>query len=217
MSGPSRSRAQRAPLTRGRVLHAALELVERDGAGALSMRNLGDELGVEAMSIYHHVANREALVDGVGELLMADIDRPADDEDWQTACRRFAAQLRAVTLGHPEAFRLLGLRPLVSVAALTPIEGLLACLVGAGATPATALGLYRALASYARGYALAEVTGFTVDASTADARRPLRALPADAFPLLHGEVKAMSDLSPDAAFEIGLEAILAGAALDARP
>lgn len=179
------------------------------------MRHLGDELGVEAMSLYHHVANREALVDGVGELLMADIDRPAADEDWRTACRRFAAQLRAVTLGHPEAFRLIGLRPLQSVAALTPIEGLLACVVGAGATPAAALGLYRTLASYARGYALAEVTGFTVDASTADARRPLRALPAGEFPLLRGQVKALSDLRPDDAFDAGLEAILAGTVLSA--
>ncbi|QEC48199.1 TetR family transcriptional regulator [Baekduia soli] len=204
------TRTRRAGLTRERILRAALALVEREGAEALTMRRLGDELGVEAMSLYNHVPNREAVLDGLGELLMARIEIPEPGSDWTDACRAFAGQLRTLTLHHPQAFRLIGLRPLASPAALRPVERLLQCLVSAGSTPAAALGVYRSVASYARGYALAEVTGFTVDASTAAARRPLRALAAEEFPVLRRSVKELSALTPDQAFASGLEALLAG-------
>ncbi|QEC48267.1 TetR family transcriptional regulator [Baekduia soli] len=131
------ARTRRDGLTRERILHAALALVEREGAEALTMRRLGDELGVEAMSLYHHVPNREAVLDGLGELLMTRIEIPEPGSDWSDACRAFAAQLRALTLDHPQAFRLIGLRPLASPAALAPVERLLQCLVAAGAGPAT--------------------------------------------------------------------------------
>lgn len=206
-TGPGRPRYPR--LTRARVIQGALELVERDGAEALTMRRLGDELGVHAMSLYNHVANRDAVLDGIGELLMSEIDL-SPDRGWQTVCRQFAAQLRAITLAHPNAFQLIGLRPLAGPAALAPVERLLEVLVADGASPELALGIYRAIASYARGYALAEVAGFTVDASTATARRRLQDLDADEFPILRGQRRELSALEADDGFACGLDAMLTG-------
>jgi len=68
---PKRTRADRAGLSREQVLDAALDLVDRDGVGALSMRRLGAELGVEAMTLYHYLPNKDALLDGIVERVMA--------------------------------------------------------------------------------------------------------------------------------------------------
>jgi AcrR family transcriptional regulator len=191
-----------------------VQLVERDGAGALTMRALGRELGVEAMSLYNHVPGRDELLEGLGELLMAELHL-APSTDWQATCREFAAHLRAVALAHPATFSLIGLRPLRSATALAPVEQLLGNLVAAGATPDAALTMYRALASYARGYALAEVTGFTVDASTPAGRRPLRALPRGQFPILRDRLKELAVVRSEPAFVAGLDALLAGFATGA--
>ena len=82
-------------------------------------------------------------------------------------------------------------------------------LVAAGSR-GTALGIYRAIVSYARGYALAEATGFTVDAAHPAGRRRLRALPKDAFPVLAGRAKELAELDADAGYELGLNALLSG-------
>jgi len=203
-------RGRRANLSRARVLEAAIMLVERDGGDALTMRHLGDELGVEAMSIYNHVPSRDALLDGIGELLMGRLTGPPAGTPWRDACRDFAHELRSIALEAPQAFRLIGLRPMRSAAALAPIERLLQCLVGAGAEPANALAIYRALASYARGYALAEATGFTIDASTPTGLVPLRTLRTGEFPILRGRASELAALAPDDGFELGLQALLDG-------
>lgn len=185
-------------------------LVERDGADALTMRRLGHELGVEAMSIYNHVPSRDALLDGISDLLMTRVTGPHAGTPWRRACRDFAIELRSIAVEAPQAFQLIGLRPLCTAAALAPIERLLECLVEAGAQPARALAIYRALASYARGYALAEATGFTIDASTPNGLVPLRTLRTDAFPILRGRAAELAALAPDDGFDLGLEALLDG-------
>ncbi len=204
---------RRAGLTRTVVLDAAVGLVDREGAEALSMRRLGATLGVEAMALYHWVPNREALLDGIGEVLMAGVEgAPGDRAGCRDACRAFARSLRAVALAHPQSFRLVGLRPLRTAVALAPVERLLAALVADGASPVAALAAYRSVASFARGYALAEVIGFTVDAATPAGRAPLRALPAAEFPVLGGRVDELAGLGPDAGFTTGLDALLDGLA-----
>lgn len=202
--------SSREPLSRARVVDAALTLVERDGAAALSMRHLGDELGYEAMALYHHVPGREALLDALSEHLMAQIAPPRPQTGWRRALAAFAAELRAVTVRHPETFRLIGMRPMTSAPVLSPVEALLGVLVEAGAPPRDALAIYRSVASFARGYALGEVNGFTVDAGTPAARRVLRALPREDFTILRGEVGALAALTPDEGFALGLDALLDG-------
>lgn len=198
------------PLNRDLILDRAVALIEREGPGALSMRRLGSALGVEGMAIYHHFANREELLSAIGDRLLGPLHELELGDDWREACRRFATALRDVALAQPATFALLGLQPLDSPSSLRPVERLLGVLVAAGFSPAAALGIYRATVSYARGYALAESTGFTVDAARPAGRRRLAALPRAEFPILAGRARELTALDPGSAYELGLRGLLAG-------
>jgi AcrR family transcriptional regulator len=198
------------PLTRDLILDHAIELIEKEGPGALSMRRLGSSLGVEGMAIYHHFKNRDRLLDAIGDRLLTPLHELTLSPDWREACRQFATTLRNLAVGWPATFQLLGLQPFDTPASLQPVERLLRVLLDSGFDPAHALGIYRATVSYARGYALAEATGFTVDAAHASGRETLATLPADEFPVLAGQVSEMSGLNADAGFELGLQALVSG-------
>jgi AcrR family transcriptional regulator len=198
------------PLSRQRIVCTAIELLERDGAAALTMRRLGAELDVEAMSLYHHVANRDDLLAAIGAELLRPLDVLALDDGWQDACRAFATTLRRIATTSPTTFGLYGLQPFEGADALRAVERMLAALMAGGFDAPGALAVYRAVASYARGYALAEVTGFTVDAAAAPTRERLAALPADDFPILAGRIDELATLDSDRAFALGLEALIAG-------
>ena len=190
----------------------AIALIEREGPEALSMRRLGARLGVEGMALYHHFTGRDDLLGAIADELLAPLDELEPTEDWREACRRFATALRGVAVQRPATFRLIGLQPFDSASALRPVEQLLECLVGGGFSPANALAIYRAIVSYARGYALAEATGFTVDATLAAGRRRLRALQVDEFPILAGRAEELATLDADHAYLLGLDAMLRGLA-----
>lgn len=200
------------PLNRDLILDGAEYLIEHHGAEALSMRRLGSQLGVEGMAIYHHFANRDALLDELGDRLLAPLQQLELSDDWREACRRFATALREVAVARPATFKLLGLRPLDSPASLRPVERLLRVLVRHRFEPQHALAVYRATVSYARGYALAEATGFTVDAVRLEGRRRLAELSAEQFPILAGRAHELGTLHPDDAFHLGLDAMLRGLA-----
>jgi AcrR family transcriptional regulator len=185
-------------------------LIEREGPGALSMRRLGATLGVEAMAIYHHFDGRDELLSAIGDRLMEPLNELELGDDWRKACRRFATALRDVAGAQPATFALLGLQPFDTPFSLGPVERLLGVLVAQGFTAAAALAIYRATVSYARGYALAEATGFTVDAARPASRRRLAALPRAEFPILAGRAKELAELDADAAYELGLHALLTG-------
>lgn len=209
----ARSRQRRpGPLNRDAILDSAVALIERDGPHALTMRRLGGRLGVEAMAIYHHFAGRDDLLAAIGDRLLEPLQYLDLGEDWRDACRRFARALRDLAVARPSTFRLLGLEPFDTPTSLRPVERLLSVLVNQGFSPADALAVYRATVSYARGYALAEVTGFTVDAAHPEGRRRLAALPRGEFPILAGQVRELAGLHPDAAFELGLGALVTGLA-----
>jgi AcrR family transcriptional regulator len=93
----------RTPLNRDRVLRAAVELADREGIEAFSMRRLGQELGVEAMSLYNHVAKKEDVLDGMVDLIVGEIDPAADGSDWKAAARNRILSARTVMLRHPWA------------------------------------------------------------------------------------------------------------------
>lgn len=94
---------RRTPLNRVRVLQAAVDLADREGIDALSMRRLGGELGVEAMSLYNHVAGKEDILDGMVDLIIGEIDPAPDDGDWKHALRSRILSARRVMLRHPWA------------------------------------------------------------------------------------------------------------------
>jgi AcrR family transcriptional regulator len=208
---PAGRKPQR-PLNRDLILAGAVALIEQHGPDALSMRRLGSRLGVEAMAIYHHFENRDELLSAIGDRLLAPLQDLELGSEWREACRRFATALRDVAVTQPATFALLGLQPLDTPASLRPVERLLSALVAQGFSPGHALAIYRATVSYARGYALAEATGFTVDAARPAGRRRLAALPADEFPILAGRAQELAELPADAAYELGLSALIAGLA-----
>jgi TetR/AcrR family tetracycline transcriptional repressor len=205
-------RQNQRPLNRALILDGAIELIEREGPGALSMRRLGSRLGVEGMAIYHHFASRDELLSAIGDRLLEPLHALQLGEDWREACRRFATTLRDIAVARPATFQLLGLQPLDTRASLRPVERLVGVLVAQGFSPSEALGIYRATVSYARGYALAEATGFTVDAARAAGRRRLAALPPADFPMLAGRARELAQLGADGAYRLGLEALLRGLA-----
>ena len=94
---------RRVPLNRERVLRAAVELADREGIEALSMRRLGQELGVEAMSLYNHVGGKEDLLDGMVDVILEEIEPAADDDDWKTAVRNRILSARRAMVRHPWA------------------------------------------------------------------------------------------------------------------
>jgi AcrR family transcriptional regulator len=126
------SAERRAPLSRRRVIGVAVDLADRDGIEALSMRKLGQELGVDAMAIYRHVRSKDDLLDGmVGHVVGAIEPSPADLE-WKDALREQAMAARSTMLRHPWARRVLEERGTGRPAAIAQIERVLAILLGAG-------------------------------------------------------------------------------------
>ncbi|HTX13568.1 MAG TPA: TetR/AcrR family transcriptional regulator C-terminal domain-containing protein [Solirubrobacteraceae bacterium] len=210
VSDAAANRRSQRRLTRDLILDRAVALIEAEGPGALSMRRLGSALGVEGMAIYHHFEGRDELLSAIGDRLLEPLHQLELGEDWREACRRFALALRGLAVAHPATFQLLGLQPFDTPSALRPVERLLAVLIARGFDPAAALTIYRATVSYARGYALAEATGFTVDAALPAGRRRLAALPRRDFPILRGRAQELRGLGADEAYELGLEALLRG-------
>src|SRR3954463_12450080 len=107
----------RRPLTRARILRAALKEIDRDGLDALSMRKLGAALGVEGMALYRHVGSKEKLLEGVTELLLEELEVPAaGSASWTDAWYAIARSYRQIARGHRGAFPLLALSPLTTAA-----------------------------------------------------------------------------------------------------
>src|SRR5262245_62122179 len=125
----------RIPLSRRRVLRAAVGLADRDGIDSLTMRRLAQEVGVEAMSLYHHVANKEAVLDGVVEVILEEImaavdevEAPPPDEDWQAALRARILAAREVFLRHRWAPQVLETRTTTSPVVIAYIDQVVAVL-----------------------------------------------------------------------------------------
>jgi AcrR family transcriptional regulator len=123
---------RRAPLTRERVLRAAVDLADRGGVEALSMRKLGQELSVDAMALYRHVRNKDDLLDGLVEVIVEQIEGPFSAEDWKAAIREQAMAARHVMLRHPWARQVLEERGTGGPATLAYIESVLATLHDGG-------------------------------------------------------------------------------------
>jgi AcrR family transcriptional regulator len=123
---------RRAPLTRDRVLRTAIELADRDGIEALSMRRLGQELGVDAMALYRHIQNKDDLLDGIVEMIVGQIERAGPNAEWKTALREQAMAARRVMLRHPWARRVLEERATGGPTFLAYIESVLATLLDGG-------------------------------------------------------------------------------------
>jgi TetR/AcrR family tetracycline transcriptional repressor len=200
--------AERRPLSRRRILEAAVRFVDREGLEALSMRKLGSELGVEAMSLYNHVPNKGALLDGMVEVLLGELEVPPEDEGWERRVREAYRAFRRLAHEHPNVFPLLITRPPDTMDGVWLVEEFLKTLRGAGFGPETALYAFRTLSSYASGYAMAEIRGFAME--PAGTRLGAVALSEDDFPHIHELDASLREVDHDAEFEFGLDLILTG-------
>jgi AcrR family transcriptional regulator len=150
-------RRRRAPLTRERVLRAALAIADKGGLEALSMRNVGRRLGVEAMSLYNHVANKEDLVDGLIDIVFGEIDVPVPGEmEWTTAMRRRAISVREALSRHPWAIGLMEGRLNPGAATLRNHDAVMGCLREGGFPFRAAVHAYSVMDAYIYGFALQE-------------------------------------------------------------
>ncbi len=151
-------RAARAPLSRQQVLRAALDYVDQHGLEALSMHKLGAELGVKAMSLYKHVADKDDILDGIVELLWDEIPTEPAAGDWREAIRQLAAALRDLVHRHPHAATLLYSRQEIRERPLRLAHGALRLMRKDGVPEECAVALLRTVFPYGIGYALAELS-----------------------------------------------------------
>ena len=148
---------KREPLSRARALSTALALADAQGLGGVTMRRLAQELGIEAMSLYHHVANKEDILDGMVDMVFAEIDLPADGTDWKTAMRERAQSARAAMLRHPWAISLMESRSSPGPSTLRHHDAVLGSCRAAGFSVAMAAHAFSLIDSYIYGFVLQEV------------------------------------------------------------
>jgi AcrR family transcriptional regulator len=201
------------PLSRERVLLAALRLADAEGLEALSMRNLAQELGVKAMSLYNHVKNKDDLIDGIVDIVVGEIEVPDFKLDWKTAMRRRAISAHEVLLRHPWATMPIVSRINIGPAMLRYVDATLGCLHEAGFSLEMADHIWNAMDSHIYGFTLQELN-FPVEVENYSeaAQEGLPLIPAEQYPymndLTHEVIERRYDGLHD--FEFGLDLILNG-------
>jgi len=205
--------ARRTPLSRDQVLRAAVALADEGGIGALSMRKLGQTLGVEAMSLYNHVASKSDLLDGMIDVVFSEIGLPPGHDGWKPAMRQRAISAREVLGRHRWAIGLMESRRTPGPATLRHHDAVLGCLRAAGFSVEMTAHAYSLLDSYIYGFALQEASlPFGTAEETAQVTREIAGqMPADQYPHL-AEMATAHVLQPGYQygneFETGLDLIL---------
>ena len=160
----------RTPLSRERVLRAAIGVADQVGLESLTMRRLGTHLGVEAMSLYKHVANKDDLLDGMVDLVVSEIDLPAAEADWKTAMRMRALSARQILTRHPWAIGMMEARATMGPAALRYADAVIGSLRAGGFSVAMAAHAFVVLDSFIYGFVVQEM-GMPIDSTEQPARR----------------------------------------------
>ena len=205
---------QRPPLTRDRILHAALELADQGGIESLTMRKLGETLGFEAMSLYNHVANKDDLLDGLLDLVLAESEPPSPAGDWDAAIRASAISVHEALRRHPWACRLVMSPGHMRPARLRYMESLLSRLREAGFSADATYSAYHVLDGFIFGFSLWETSHtYTAEEMAGFQEKFAQTITADAYPYLHEHGQQHSSEGPHndvRAFELGLELIVDG-------
>ena len=210
-----RPRAGEEPLTRGRILRAALSLVDEAGMEALSMRRLAKELGVDPMAIYHHVPNKRALLSAlIGEVFsgMRVPEEAGDPVDWRERVRAWARAFRDVARTHPKLVPQLASYPEAAAeATLESTEELYAAFEAAGMPPREIVAAVGVVVDYLIGFALAEASGAVGEP---DEQREMIAMldarPQGELPAMRRTFETLTDEDLGTDFEFGLDVVLAG-------
>ena len=207
-----RDTPQRRPLNRERVIGAAVALADRDGLDALTMRQLGSELGVEAMSLYKHVANKDEILDAMVDSVISEIALPTEDAGWKDAMRDRATSARKVFTQHPWALGLMESRRPEGPAVLQYLDRILGSLRSAGFSIDDSVHAFFLLDTFVYGHVIQELTLSSESESEDGGFDPemVASIPADVFPHLSEMMKhaAEHEFSVDEEFEFGLDLFL---------
>jgi AcrR family transcriptional regulator len=195
----------RVKLSRQAILERALALADAEGLRAVTMRRLGAELGVEAMSLYHHVPSKEALLDGLVELMLEEARVVPPRPDWRDHLKAHAYALRAAGHAHPRVMQLFATRVVQAPAWAGAVEDTLAVLLAAGFEPAEAVHMYRLHATFVTGYVLWELR----QADAPGLATYLDQLDPVAYPATHSLAGTLEATDPDEEFALGVEVLLA--------
>jgi AcrR family transcriptional regulator len=205
-------------ITREAVLAAALEIIDREGADALSMRRLARALDRDPTIVYRHAPGKAVVLDGVAETVLAQLEVDSADPDWAGQLRAVARRYRQLALAHPHLVPLLVTRPLATPlglrppGTLRPLEDILALLTRAGFSGSDALHIYRALFGFLHGHVLNELQELVAHPDETDdlLRLGLHRLPISDFPLLRGLAPVLARYDGAAELERGLDLLLTG-------
>jgi TetR/AcrR family tetracycline transcriptional repressor len=215
--GAGRPRSGEELLTREGILGAGLRIVDEEGLDALSMRRLAGELGVNPMSIYHHLPGKDAVVSGLVEVVFSQIRMPPSEGlPWQERVRAYAHAHRGVVLSHPNlALRIVSDAAAVSEAVLVGSDPLYEALEEAGLFPAMIVRAADSLVDFVHGFSLGEASSPTGEFDIgSELLSRIEAQPAERVPVLRrvfgalGEEGARYDF--DAGFEAGLDILVKG-------
>jgi Tetracyclin repressor-like, C-terminal domain/Bacterial regulatory proteins, tetR family len=205
--------APQIPLSRERILITAIHLADKSGLESLSMRKIAQELGVQAMSLYNHVANKDDLLDGIIDIVIGEIEVPNLGVDWQTAMRRRANSAHEVLLRHPWATTPIVSRINIGPAMLRYIDATLGCLCEAGFSFEMVDRAWNAIDSHIYGFTLQELN-FPIKTTeyAKAAQEYIPNIPADKYPYMNRLTYYIIDGYYDGIvdFNFGLELILDG-------
>jgi len=201
----------RVPLSRERILNAALALADEGGAEAVSMRRVGQLLGVEAMSLYKHVSDKEAILDGIADLVMDEVEVPSPDLDWRMSVRRSAISAHEALRRHPWAGPVLESRLNPGPARLRYLDAVVGVLRSAGFDTATVARAFMAIDSHTYGFTMQE---FALPFEAASLQGVAEEMAARVFADGYPNLAAMAELAMSGAqlldFEFGLDLLLDG-------
>jgi AcrR family transcriptional regulator len=206
---------QRERLTRDRVIEAALHLMDTEGLEAVSMRRVGRELGVEAMSLYNHVRDKEDLLDGVREHVLSEFDDPGTEGDWEDRARRAARSWRHIMRTHPTMLTLISEAKRFSLtpASVRPSETALRLLREVGLSEEDAVKAFCALGGFIVGFVMFEVgveRSTHAGIETPSPERLTAALEPDECPCFLSSLPLLMSGDIDERFEYGLDLLIAG-------
>jgi TetR/AcrR family transcriptional regulator, tetracycline repressor protein len=214
----ARTIPQREKLTRDRVIEAALAIMDSEGLEAVTMRHVAKALRVEAMSLYNHVEDKEAIEDGVCELVLSKIE-VIDSEDWLSDARNLARSFRHVLREHPNVMTLMMQRkhPLTSVEELRPMDAALRLFRRAGLSDLQVAQAYRTFGGFIFGFVMMEagqpMLGGLDEATINETVLQMTAnFPSEKLPTFAELLPQIVRCDPDADFEFGLELLIAGLA-----
>jgi TetR/AcrR family tetracycline transcriptional repressor len=207
-----RRKAGRPAITsRAEVLEAALRIVDEQGLERLTMRRLGAELGVDPMTVYHHIPDKAALFDGLIERVLSEIRIPETTGDWMRDLRTTVVDARAALLAHPHTVVLLGTRPPISEPAFALVEAITAILLDGGFTEEQAADGFDCAGRLLIGHALAETgrpPGGEISGGETEHRDAQAALADGRYPALAAVQRAGVEHDPERLFELALDGLL---------